>query len=212
MKMNYHLRDKNQMMVDAWEKAFEGVDNVTISHGDIFGPFGKDPDCIVSPANSFGFMDGGIDLAYSEFFGWDLQKRLQEHLRQRHNGILPVGQAVVVPTHNHRIPWMISAPTMTVPMPVDGTINAFLAFRAAINVAKGFNNKAAAMNEGLDSEVPIKTILCPGLGTAVGQMDFRLAAHQMLVAYQVCEEGRTLDFSDLIFAWSWHDVLAKGER
>lgn len=26
----------------------------------------------VSPANSFGFMDGGIDMAYSLHFGWQL--------------------------------------------------------------------------------------------------------------------------------------------
>lgn len=203
--MKYHLRDRNGMMVDAWKKAFDGVENVTVSHGDIFGPFEKDPDCIVSPANSFGFMDGGIDMAYSEFFGWDLQKRLQEHLRQRHNGILPVGQAVVVPTNHPRIPLMISAPTMTVPMQVCGTINAFLAFRAAILAAQSFNSKAAA-----HEQEAIKTILCPGLGTAIGRMDFRLAAHQMLVAYRVCEEGRTLEFSELILAWNWHDILAQG--
>jgi hypothetical protein len=32
-------------------------------------------DAILSPANSFGFMDGGIDLLYSNFFGWELQDR-----------------------------------------------------------------------------------------------------------------------------------------
>lgn len=26
----------------------------------------------VSPANSFGFMDGGIDMAYSVHFGWQM--------------------------------------------------------------------------------------------------------------------------------------------
>ena len=26
----------------------------------------------VSPANSFGFMDGGIDMAYSQHFGWQM--------------------------------------------------------------------------------------------------------------------------------------------
>lgn len=26
----------------------------------------------VSPANSFGFMDGGIDMAYSLHFGWQM--------------------------------------------------------------------------------------------------------------------------------------------
>lgn len=26
----------------------------------------------VSPANSFGFMDGGIDMVYSRHFGWQM--------------------------------------------------------------------------------------------------------------------------------------------
>ena len=29
-------------------------------------------DAIVSPANSFGFMDGGIDMVYSKRFGWQM--------------------------------------------------------------------------------------------------------------------------------------------
>ena len=30
----------------------------------------------VSPANSFGFMDGGIDMAYSVHFGWQMYVRI----------------------------------------------------------------------------------------------------------------------------------------
>ena len=33
-------------------------------------------DAIVSPANSFGYMDGGIDLVYLHRFGWELQTAL----------------------------------------------------------------------------------------------------------------------------------------
>ena len=38
-------------------------------------------DAMVSPANSFGFMDGGLDYALSERFGWDLEKRLQKIIK-----------------------------------------------------------------------------------------------------------------------------------
>ena len=37
---------------------------------------------LVSPANSFGYMDGGIDLVYSMHFGWHVQERLQEASRR----------------------------------------------------------------------------------------------------------------------------------
>jgi hypothetical protein len=78
----FELRDIDHDVVRAWEKYFKGVANVRISHGDIFE---KPADAIVSPANSFGYMDGGIDLVYLRRFGWELQTRLQAHLRAGDN-------------------------------------------------------------------------------------------------------------------------------
>lgn len=37
---------------------------------------------VVSPANSFGFMDGGLDALYTSFFGPQLQQRLQRMIRE----------------------------------------------------------------------------------------------------------------------------------
>lgn len=34
-------------------------------------------DCLVSPANSFGMMDGGMDAAIINFFGSSLMERVQ---------------------------------------------------------------------------------------------------------------------------------------
>lgn len=100
------LRDRQAGVVAAWTKAFEGVVGVRCTVGDIFA---EDADAVVSPANSFGFMDGGIDLAYSERFGWGLQARLQRHIAEHHLGELPVGQAVIVETLDDRIPFLVSA-------------------------------------------------------------------------------------------------------
>jgi hypothetical protein len=68
----FELRDIDADVVKAWEKYFKGIASVRISHGDIFE---KPADAIVSPANSFGYMDGGIDLVYLRRFGWELQTR-----------------------------------------------------------------------------------------------------------------------------------------
>ena len=143
-----------------------------MSHGDIFDLAAT---AIVSPANSFGFMDGGIDLIYSHRFGWGLQARLQELLRAEHDGELPVGQAVVVPTGDEAVPLLISAPTMRIPMDVSETVNAYLAFRAAIRVARRHNASGVGPT--------IETVLCPGLGTAVGRMAPEVCARQMHYAY-----------------------------
>lgn len=81
--MKVLLRDLNEAVVEAWRAVFGDDPDVEVSHADIFG---ARADAIVSPANSFGFMNGGIDLVYSEFFGWDLQKRLRAYLRNSHGG------------------------------------------------------------------------------------------------------------------------------
>ena len=36
---------------------------------------------------------------------------------------------------------------------------------------------------------PIGSVLCPGLGTAVGRMPFQRCASQMKIAYEACELG-----------------------
>ena len=37
-------------------------------------------DCMVNAANSFGLMDGGVDLAIIRFFGHDLMAKVQQHI------------------------------------------------------------------------------------------------------------------------------------
>jgi O-acetyl-ADP-ribose deacetylase (regulator of RNase III) len=179
-----HLRDLSEALVEAWNREFAGVASVTTSCGDIFsdrpGPVADDDpidvtaDAIVSPANSFGFMDGGIDAVYTHVFGAGLQARLQAVLERDHGGELPVGSAVIVPTMRAEIPWCISAPTMRVPAVVDTTANAYLAFRAALRAVLAHNTS------GLPR---IARVLCPGLATAVGRMPVARCARQMRVAW-----------------------------
>jgi O-acetyl-ADP-ribose deacetylase (regulator of RNase III) len=186
--IRYHLRDRNRAVVDAWRRHFADCPDVTVSAGDIFA---EPADAVVSPANSFGFMDGGIDLAYSLRFGWHVQDRLQALLRAEHDGELPVGQAAIVETGDARFPLLISAPTMRVPMDVSATVNVFLAFRAAIRAARAYNRTARR---------PIESILSPGLGTAVGRMHPQACARQMYHAYRTCHLGRTPSPADLMDA------------
>lgn len=166
-----HLRDINPAIVDAWREFFDGLEGIEVSQGEIFD---VSADAIVSPANSFGYMDGGIDLVYSQHFGWELQRRLQQMIREKHDGELPVGQAITVETGDRNIPYMVSAPTMRLPMNVADTLNAYLAFRAVLREVQQHNRQQAGS---------IRSVLCPGLGTAVGRMPPRRCARQMLAAY-----------------------------
>jgi hypothetical protein len=78
-----HLRNINAAVVEAWEQAFLDAPDVLISQGDIFE---NTADAIISPANSFGYMDGGIDLVYSKYFGWALEANLKAVLSERFYG------------------------------------------------------------------------------------------------------------------------------
>jgi len=60
-----HLHTFDSDMAVAWGHAFESDDGIKIIEGDILV---GTADAVVSPANSFGYMDGGIDLAYRKFF------------------------------------------------------------------------------------------------------------------------------------------------
>ncbi len=209
MNVKIHLRDRNEGMVEAWKAVFRNQD-FTISQGDIFADDVPAADAIVSPANSFGYMNGGIDLVYSEYFGWDLETRLRSHIGGFQDGFLPVGQAVIVPTLNKRFPLLISAPTMSVPMSIEGTINAFLAFRAVLRIVREYNKGTLNNYEyGHKFEKPIETILCPGLGTAIGKMPYTTAAAQMYEAWQSVQI-KAIENDDLNEAWNYHTRLRRG--
>lgn len=194
--MKILLRDINPALVEAWHDEFHHVADVSVSRGSIFD---VSADAIVSPANSFGFMDGGIDLAYSEHFGWAVEDRLRARLREDFDGELPVGCAVVVETGDAAIPWLVSAPTMRVPMDVSRTANAFLAFRAALRAVRAHNAPS-----NLRGGRPIQSILCPGLGSAIGKMAPATCARQMREALDAFRAGPGSGHASLAFAVEHH--------
>lgn len=157
-EITFYLRDINAPLVAAWSQYFADIPQVQPSVGHIFG---VQADAIISPANSFGFMDGGIDLVYSRHFGWQLQERLQKLLRDEYEGELPVGMAVLLGTNDPELPYLISAPTMRAPANVSDTLNAYLAFRASLRVIRKHNAQFPGA---------IKSVICPGLATATGEM------------------------------------------
>ncbi len=173
--MNLHiiLGDKNPELIAAWESAFAGVTNITIRGGNILL---VEADALVSPANSFGFMDGGLDWSISEMLDWKIQPIVQKVIRKMHAGELLVGEAEIVRTGSERFPYLVCAPTMRVPQNVADTVNAFLATRAIFLATNKFN----VQNAG-----GIKSVAIPGLCTGVGRMPYERCAQQMRAAYDL---------------------------
>jgi O-acetyl-ADP-ribose deacetylase (regulator of RNase III) len=189
-------------LYNAWKTFCEDLPNVEIYHGSILD---LSVDAVVSPANSYGFMDGGIDLLYSHRFGWHVQESLQKIIKQKHHGELLIGQAEIVETDNLPIPFVIAAPTMRVPMILKDTVNPYLAARALFLLIKhgtffDGNYKGEPINKFVQS------VAFPGLATGVGRVGFNTCARQVQRAIEdfILEKNT--------YPQSWVDASAKHQE
>jgi O-acetyl-ADP-ribose deacetylase (regulator of RNase III) len=166
------LIDPKEDICEAWQIEFGKYSDVTI----INGYFEQLPeyDCLVSAANSFGLMDGGIDLAITLFFGDQLQKRVQKHILSEFYGEQPVGTSFIIETKHPKFPFLAHTPTMRVPMPIWGTDNIYVAMAATLKAVANFNKM---------SEKKIKKVACCALGMGIGKVPPKQGAKQMALAY-----------------------------
>src|SRR5688500_7101894 len=104
------LVDTNPGLCIALDQAFTGLTGVEIVHG----PFEAldQFDCMVSPANSFGLMDGGVDAAIIRFFGSQLQQRVQKRILDEFLGEQPIGTSMIVETGHPDHGFLAHTPTM----------------------------------------------------------------------------------------------------
>lgn len=173
--MHLILTALDAALADAWTAFCGDLDFVTVHRGSILD---VDCDAVVSPANSFGFMDGGVDAVYLNHFGPSLQRRVQQHILAHHHGELLVGSAAIVETGDASTPYLIAAPTMRVPMILQHSVSPYLAARAVFLLVQH-----GRFVVGEQAEQPIarqvQTVAFPGLGTGVGRVPASTCAHQM---------------------------------
>jgi O-acetyl-ADP-ribose deacetylase (regulator of RNase III) len=172
------LGDLSPALADRLAYHFHGLAAVEVVQGNLL-----DLDCqaIVSPANSFGDMGGGIDKAIDDFHRGEAQRRVMAAIREQFLGELPVGAALVVGLPARRFPFVVAAPTMRIPGSVQGSLNAYLSLRAAL---------VAVLRHNAGGGPPIRSLAIPGLGTGVGGLAPDEAAEQMRAAYDSVVGGR----------------------
>lgn len=137
-QFHIYLCDLQKQMCVEWHKHFIELGkftNVTIIHGR-FEEQASDPgfDCMTSPGNSFGLMDGGVDAYITRFFGRHLMARVQQRIIDDYDGNTikaslatrtrrlahlncctgeqPVGTCEIVETGYPKHPFLAHAPTM----------------------------------------------------------------------------------------------------
>lgn len=167
--MKIILLDRSLTMVAYWQEAFVGTDVECIC--DDFAAFmdrcGNEVDCVVSPGNSYGLMDGGYDLALTRYFGDKLPLAVQAYIRDYYHGEQPVGASflVSIPGSSKHL---IHTPTMRIPSPIYDSMVVYNAMRSTLLEAKRHN---------------VKTILIPAFGGKCGRLSKDVIAGMMRRAY-----------------------------
>lgn len=167
------LVDLNGAVCAAWREYFSDWPEVAV----IEGRFQDVPeiDCMVCSGNSFGIMDGGINLAIVRHIRGDLEEAIQARILDEYRGEQPVGTSMLVETGQARCPWVAHVPTMRVPMEISRTDNVYVATWALLLSLDRHNRTAPAK---------IQRVICPGLGTGAGHVPPGEAARQMALAYR----------------------------
>ena len=135
---------------------------------------------LVSPANSFGSMRGGIDYYINKYVFPNVEKLVQNEIGKmnyiynkncffdkkqwKNKKYLPVGKSLMIKYNNH---YLAVVPTMEYPKDINNTNNVELAMKSLLEMIKDYN---------------VDYLLIPGLGSGIGGLEYDIMAKQMLEA------------------------------
>ncbi|WP_367139323.1 MULTISPECIES: macro domain-containing protein [Streptomyces] len=180
------LTDLNASVVEAWRAAFTDTPGIEIRKGSILD---ENVDAWVTPTNSRGRMDGGVDAAIKRYLGAGIQLRVQRAIRDQFGGSLPVGSAVCVPSGAVNPKFLISTPTMEHSSEnVSETLNVALACAAAFQAIHRRNEEAPGS---------IESVALVGMGARTGRVPARVCANLMWTGYTLFNDHRFDDYDDL---------------
>jgi O-acetyl-ADP-ribose deacetylase (regulator of RNase III) len=180
------LTDINAAVVEAWRAAFADTPEIEIRKGSLLD---EDVDAWVSPTNSRGRMDGGVDAVIKRYLGAGIQLRVQRAIRGQFAGALPVGSAVCVPSGAVKPRFLISTPTMEASsLNVSETLNVALACAAAFQAIHQQNKKAPGS---------IRSVALVGMGAQTGRVPARVCANLMWTGYTLFNDHSFDDYDDL---------------
>ena len=177
--MKIYLLNNRAVMEICWNAYFSAEKDVTVVCDDLHEfLLHNNVECIVSPANSYGLMDGGFDLAISEEFGWDLQERVQKYIVEHYKGEQPIGSSFIIDigTNNMKL---IHTPTMRIPFPVKDPMIVYQCMRTTLMVAL---------------ENHIESIVIPAFCGECGDVSPKVIGRLMFEAYkQVMNPPTSID-------------------
>ncbi|KAI1788300.1 macro domain-like protein [Ganoderma leucocontextum] len=225
MPVKFVLFDIYDDLVTAWQHSFqalvppEALEHITIK-GASLDDLNVSFDTIVSPANSFGRLDGSFDQVLSDYIAPEsdndaLTHTAQAALYKRWRGYAPAGTCTLIPLahtpceHNKlRVRYVALCPTMRTPENVtwhkEVVYNCVWSLLVAID---SHNAEIAADPEKAAREgaSPIETVVMTGLATGVGAVSPEMCAKQMARAFAHYHEAKAKP--EKWGAMKWRDIL-----
>jgi len=188
--MKIYLLDYNENMVSCWKKYFNNCNDVEVVCDDFVNFMQKNNiECVVSPANSYGLMDGGYDLAITSYFGEELSHKVQDYLLKNLCGEQPVGTSIILKINENQK--LIHTPTMRIPSHIKDHMVIYNCMRTCLMLAIKNN---------------IQSIVIPAFGGACGNVQYSIIAEMMYNAYlQVFNPPKSIDWN-YAYRWSPEDV------
>lgn len=170
--MKLYLLDINTSMVEKWKFYFHHLlhdDNIEIVNDDFkhFMDTHLDIDGIVSPANSFGLMDGGYDKAIIDYLGKQAQINVLTMIDSAYKRYQPIGTCLPVVFNKYTI---LHTPTMRTPEEIIDSRVIFDCMYSCLVKAK---------------QLDLKNIVVPAFGGCTGGVQKDIIARNMAYAYMV---------------------------
>jgi O-acetyl-ADP-ribose deacetylase (regulator of RNase III) len=135
------------------------------------------PVAYISPANGYGFMQGGVDFYLNYHVLPDVEDMVREKISDYYTDSVPIGTSLMIKYNENE--YLICSPTMKVPSNIVGTDNVYRAFYSALGV--------------LNKYPEVEYVVVPGMGTSCGGMTPEDAVEQMWQAYQDFKIGKHSD-------------------
>jgi O-acetyl-ADP-ribose deacetylase (regulator of RNase III) len=180
------LVDVNPKMVQAWRDTFEENPEVEVVHGSMLD---QNASAWVTPTNSKGSMDGGLDAVVKKKLGAGIEARVQKEIARMYGGLMPLGHATCVDTGVSRPHFLISTPTMTASSEdISDTLNVALACAAAFQAVHMQNARQPGS---------IRAVALPGLGANTGKVPVEICADLMWTGYDLFREQEFTSFTDM---------------
>ena len=165
--MKIYFLDKSKAKMSFMKKYFQD-EYVEFVCDDLQAFLEKTPvECVVSPANAFGLMDGGYDFFIIRYFGEQLQTRVQEYIIKNYGGEQPLGTSFLIKA-NEKGQSLIHTPTMQTPRAIKDPFIVYQCMRSTLLCAKKHK---------------VKSIVIPLFGCGTGKVHPQIIAEMMSKAY-----------------------------